>query len=90
MMINFICYIKKTIFFKRNVLTLDTDLILMFFPLSLLVLFIFFFKILVPNVYLLLFIMRSRLTQGIGIGLYLNLHYEEWCKGDAGQPFFYW
>ena len=61
----------------------------MFFPLSLLVLFIFF-KILVPNVYLLLFIMRSRLTQGIGIGLHLNLHYEEWCKGDAGQPFFYW
>ncbi|KAL6327098.1 hypothetical protein AAG906_014342 [Vitis piasezkii] len=20
----------------------------------------------------------------------LNLYYEEWCKGDAGQPFFYW
>ncbi|KAL0543688.1 hypothetical protein IC582_018791 [Cucumis melo] len=20
----------------------------------------------------------------------LHLYYEEWCKGDAGQPFFYW
>lgn len=20
----------------------------------------------------------------------LNLYYEEWCKGDAEQPFFYW
>ncbi|KAE9465563.1 hypothetical protein C3L33_02536, partial [Rhododendron williamsianum] len=23
-------------------------------------------------------------------GHYLHLYYEEWCKTDAGQPFFYW
>jgi hypothetical protein len=44
-----------------------------------------------------LFILKGLFVCGVAqidprhrYGHNLNFYYEEWCKGDAQQPFFYW